>query len=458
MVKKLVKYLSSLRFTIVLISLLGIIFAVGLWVPQKRLLKTIYLEWQKSSPNLVAFLDAVGLTSVYTSPVTVTLWLFFFINLTLVMWQRLPLIKKRITLTPDRVVDPASAPGYAFKNCYPLPDHVGDDALLGALKKSGYAILGDAKGFYGVKNRLAPIAFALFHLSFFLILLGGLVSVYTEFVGYLDLAQGETFQGELTRYVQDPMPKMPALGNPPDISFTVKSIEPKVVRNTPTGINVALVDSAGQPHVVDINVPWNVGASSFVFKHLGMAPLFVIKDATGKEIDGAYLKLDVLNGRRDRFGLAGYEFTSLFFPDYALKDGKHSTRTMEFNNPVFLISVARDGKKIAEGLVPRSGSLEFDGNRLEMHDLLYWVRFHVVKQHGLPILYAGFALATIGVIWRLLFYRREIVGAVREQDGERHLVVAARSEYYKSLAEDEFEKLFSEIAGKQDEQRNEKER
>ena len=453
MFKKITKYLSSLRFTILLISLLGIIFAVGLWVPQKKLLKTIYLDWQKGSPNLVAFLDAVGLTSVYTSPVTVTLWLFFFINLSLVMWQRLPLIKKKVALTPDRIVDPVLAPGYAFKKRYPLPDQVGDDALLATLAKSGYALLGDAKGFYGVKNRLAPIAFALFHLSFFLILLGGLISVYTEFVGYLDLAQGETFRGELSRYVQDPRPKMPAIGEPPQVSFTVKSIVPEVVRNTPTGIKVALVDSKGQSHVVDINVPWNVGASSFVFKHLGMAPLFVIKNAGGQEIDGAYLKLDVLNRRQDRFGLAGYEFTTLFFPDYALKEGKHSTRTMEFNNPVFYISVARDGKEITKGLVPRGGTLEFEGHRLEMHDLLYWVRFHVVKQNGLPVLYAGFALATIGVIWRLLFYRREMVGAVREQDGERCLIVAARSEYYKSLAEDEFDKLFNEIAGKADEKK-----
>ena len=59
MFNKLIKYLSSLRFTIVLICLLGLIFAAGLWIPQKRLLKTIYLEWQKNSPALVAFLDSL---------------------------------------------------------------------------------------------------------------------------------------------------------------------------------------------------------------------------------------------------------------------------------------------------------------------------------------------------------------------------------------------------------------
>jgi hypothetical protein len=448
MFSKSIKFLSSLRFTIVLITLLGVIFAVGLWVPQKRLLKSIYLDWQQSSPDLVAFLDALGLTTVYTAPLTVTLWVLFFVNLSLVMWQRLPVIAKRIAISEERIADPEQAPGYGFKRSYPLPEALSDQDVLAALRKKGYTLLGEARGgFYGVKNRLAPVAFALFHLSFFLILLGGLISVYTEFVGYLDLAEGESFQGEIERYVQDPMPKMPALGEPPQVSFHVKSIEPEVVRNTPTGIKVLLLEKGGGSHLVDINVPWDTGASSFVFKHLGMAPLFVLKDASGRELDGAYVKLDVVKGKLDKFGLGGLEFLVRFYPDHVLKDGKHSTRSMEFKNPTFALSVVSGGKKLAEGTIVKGGALEFPGYRLEMPDQRFWVRFHVVKQHGLPVLYLGFALATVGVIWRLLFYRREMLGAVRDQGGGRCLVVAARSEYYKSLAEDEFSALFGGIAG-----------
>ena len=99
-------------------------------------------------------------------------------------------------------------------------------------------------------------------------------------------------------------------------------------------------------------------------------------------------------------------------------------------------------------IVPKNGSLDFAGYRLEMRDMRYWVRFYVVKQRGLSILYSGFALATIGVIWRLLFYKRELLGAVREQEGARFLLVAGRSEYYKTLAEDEFMALFENILGK----------
>lgn len=447
MFNKTIKYLSSLRFTILLISLLGLIFAIGLWIPQKRLLKTIYIEWQRNSPSLVAFLDSLGLTTIYTSPITIILWLLFFLNLSLVLWQRLPIVKSRITLSATKITDPAASGGYPFRNSYPLPDSLNGEKVIGLLRKRGFTILGNETGFYGVKNRLAPIAFMLFHLSFFLILLGGLISVYTEFIGYLDLAQGESFQGETNRYNVSPRPKMPEIGSLPTASFTVKSIVPHVVHNTPTGISVQLVDSHGQAHEVDINRPYNTEHTSFVFKHLGIAPYFVLKNAAGNVLEEVHAKLDVLQRKPDRFSMGVYDFTATFYPDYVLDNGKRATRSMEFNNPVFFISVEQYGKKLAEGLVPKNGVLEFAGYRLEMREMPYWVRFYVVKQRGLSILYAGFALATIGVIWRLLFYRREIIGAVREQNGVRCLVVAGRSEYYKSLAEDEFVKLFSGIVG-----------
>jgi cytochrome c biogenesis protein ResB len=445
MYKKIIKYLSSLRFTILLICLLGVMFIIGLWVPQQRLLKTIYLEWQRHSPALVAFLDALGLTTIYSSPIIVILWILFFINLALVLWQRMPLVRHRIAISDAKITDPERTAGYSFKSSFPLPAGFDGEAVCARLRKRRYVVLGDASGFYAVKNRLAPIAFVLFHVSFYLILLGGLISVYTEFIGYVDLAQGETFRGELSRYNAVPMLKLPAFGSPPSTVVTVTDVVPHVDHNTPTGISVKLVDGQGRIHEMGINRPYVTGPTSFVFKHLGMAPEFVLKDASGKVLENAFVKLDVLERKPDKFSMAGYTFTATFYPDFVMDNGKRATRSMEFNNPMFFIVAERDGKKVTEGLVPKSGTLELAGNRLQMQDLHYWVRFYVITQRGLPILYLGFAIACIAVIWRMIFYKREILGAVREIDGVRSLVVAGRSEYYKSLAEDEFMKLLGKV-------------
>jgi hypothetical protein len=447
MYKKFLKYFSSLKFTIVLICLLGATFIVGLWVPQQHLVKDIYLQWHRNSPRLVEFLDAAGLTAIYTSPVTIALWVLFFLNLALVLWQRMPVVRHRIAISEANIIDPEKAAGYPFKACFPLPADLDGETMLAGLRKRRYTVLGDASGFYAVQNRLAPVAFLLFHISFYLILLGGMISIYTEFIGYLDLAQGESFHGELDRYNAKPSVKMPAFGAPPRVSFAVTSITPSVVFNTPTSISVKLLDDKQQTHEVGINSPYNSGATSFVFKHLGMAPHFVLKNAAGQEVDQALVRLDVLRLAPDTFDLGGYRFTATFYPDFVLEEGKRASRTREFKNPTFFIVAERDGIKVGEGLVPKNGSLEFGGNRLEMPELRYWVRFYVITQHGLPILYLGFAVACIALIWRLIFYKREIVGAVRERDGVRSLVIAGRSEYYKNLAEDEFNKLFSKITG-----------
>jgi hypothetical protein len=321
-------------------------------------------------------------------------------------------------------------------------------AGVARLAQSRYAVGGDEKGFFGVKNRYSPLAFAFFHLSFFLILLGGAISIYTTFIGYVDLAQGETFLGELENYNKAPRPALPKIGGLPRAAFTVTGITPQVVRNTPTGISVKLLDDRGAVHEVGINRPYTTDHTFFVFKHLGMAPLFVLKDAAGRELEGAYFKLDVLQGRQDRFSMAEYKFTAHFYPDYVMEKGIPTSRSQEFNNPTFIIVAEKDGKKVGEGVVPKNGALDFAGHRLEMRELPFWVRFYVIRERGTSILYTGLAIACLAVIWRLIFYRREIVGAVREEEGERRLIVAGRSEFYKSLAEDEFAKLFGEITGK----------
>jgi hypothetical protein len=152
-----------------------------------------------------------------------------------------------------------------------------------------------------------------------------------------------------------------------------------------------------------------------------------------------------MKDRKDKFAMGGFEFHVQFYPDYTIENGKATSRTLEFNNPVFFISVGQGGKKIGEGTIARNSVMKFAGYSLEMPEMPFWVRFSVIKEHGIAIVYAGFAIASLAVIWRFLFFKRELVGAVREENGERRLVVAARSEYYKSLVEDEFKKLFSQM-------------
>jgi hypothetical protein len=225
----------------------------------------------------------------------------------------------------------------------------------------------------------------------------------------------------------------------------LEKITPHAVGNTPTGIDIQIVDHLGEKHEAGINAPYVADGAYFVFNHLGVSPLLLLRDPAGKVVDGAYQKLDVMVGKRDRFTMGGFTFIARFYPDYLLEKGLERTRSQEFNNPVLTIQAEKNDKKIGEGIFKNSGIMKFAGYTLEMKEMPYWVRFSVSRERGLWIVYAGFAMASIAVIWRLIFFRREIVGAVREENGVRRAVLAARSEYYKSLAEDEFTALFDKL-------------
>src|SRR5665647_220549 len=95
---------------------------LGLWIPQQSLVsQEIYSQWKFNHPKLLGTLEWLGFTEIYVSPAMLTLWAFFFLNLALVMWQRLPLIKKRIAIPEVRPENPETAPGYPFHASYPLP-------------------------------------------------------------------------------------------------------------------------------------------------------------------------------------------------------------------------------------------------------------------------------------------------------------------------------------------------
>lgn len=444
-----IAFFSSLRFTIGLIIGLGAIFMLGLWIPQKGVIDyETYQHWKEGAPILISIIERLGFIDIYRSPLTIALWLCFFINLSLVTWKRLPVVKRRIKI-PDPLPGPEN-PSFQHRAVVRLAKHEDMDGLPKAFGSAGYKYFGAPDRFYAVKNRLSPVASLLFHLSFFLVLLGAVISVYTRFTGSVDLAEGEVFSGEPERYIGSPV--LPALGKPPVMRIAINKITPLVEARTPTGLRVTLSDEQSRLHTIDINSPYKSGDLSFVLKDLGLAPLIILHDSAGKELDGAFVKLDIMRGKEDGFSMGGHEFRVRFYPDHRRENGEDRTRSEEFRNPVLTVESGRIGSGGPSGgeggrtifrLPYKAGErIPIDGGYLELARLSYWVRFTVVREKGVSLVYAGFLVACCALIWRLVFYRREVSGSsVRNADGSISLQLAFRSEFYRELAEEEFEEL-----------------
>jgi cytochrome c biogenesis protein ResB len=342
--------------------------------------------------------------------------------------------------------DPLTLPGYSHKATVLLPSTVGIEQIEPLFHKAGYRATRIADRLFAIKNRFSPLATLLYHLSFFLILVGGVISLYTRFTATVDLAEGETFRGDLAQYSQ--YPSMPKFGSPPHAEFIIEKIELEVIGGTYYGISVSLSDSGGKRHVVEVNRPYKTDNTSFVIRTLGVAPLIVLADSQNRELDGAYVKLTVLQGKRDTFVLDKLEIAVQFFPDHVERYGVHGTRSEAIKNPAFFFDIRKSSKPLGQRLVKIGEPLQIGGYRLEIREMPFWVRFYVVKEQGLGVIYAGFFVAAVALIWRLLFYRREIIVQLEQEAGQTVVHLAGRGEFYKALFEDEFDALVRTIKGK----------
>jgi hypothetical protein len=437
--RRLVDILGSLRLTLILLLALVGLFALGLAVPQRSVLGRQYFEqWQAGSPRLVAVLDGAGITDVQRSGLATALWGAFFANLAFVMGRRLPATLRRVRLDAE-VPDPADAAGFTFR-----AKLAGTDASLerarAFFQARGYAVRDAGSRFRAVRHRLTPLATLGFHLSFFLVAVGAVISGATRFEGNVDLGQGEQFTGALEQYASPP--RMARFGSAPASRFLVEAIEPRVVGNIPVQIRVHLRDGAYRAHVLEVNQPYRSGDDSFVFKNLGLAPALLVTDEEGRELFAGLIRLDVLLGKTDRFTLLGREFTARLFPDYVKDASGERSRSQEMRDPVLRLETAAPGGEVVGASVRPGDAVAFGARTITFVDWRYWVRLYVRSERGLWLLWLGFALGAGAVAWRLLLFRREWIVAGPPGHG---LVVAARADFYRARFADEAARIARDL-------------
>lgn len=437
-----------MKCTALIMVALAFMFLLGLLIPQKELMgKEAYLAWRQSQPGMVAFLDALQLMDIYASIPVLVLWGLFFLNLTIIMVDRTPTIVRRCSM-PSLPTDSLSLQrgrhaGVLSGNRI--------QTLAATLKKHGYAVISSDVSLVAVRNRFASLATLFFHFSFFLILVGGVITFYTKFRGEADVAVGEIFNGAYTKVLQKPK-----ISSIPACDFEVREVRPTYYNRTiATDLKVVIRDTFGE-RFYGINRPYRCGNLSFVVSDIDVAPFFGLKDSTGRELDGAFVKLKVLKGSEDSFKMGGYTIKVRFFTDVTRSTRETSRDTTlpqalkqvpsmqnsdqqgrEIVNPACAVDVLRGGQLVASGILKPGESLLLDGASLEFADLAYWVHFYAGSERGLSIVYAGFILMILALVVRFCFYRRELRAFVHE--GATY--VSGTAEYYQYLFSEQFSNI-----------------
>ncbi|MCP4663664.1 MAG: cytochrome c biogenesis protein ResB [bacterium] len=392
------------------------------------------------------FVTSLELGYLATSRIFLTVLGLFFLQLALVLVSRAGPTWRKIRPRPRSEAGLVTWAHTGEGLSAPLP--AGWDPAVGALTLRGFGYRAKRVGertWWGVKHRTAPLGFLLFHLSFFLLCAGGILLYTTRFAGTAVLTEGQEFSGykEVLRH--------PLVGGPPRLAFAVDQVEPRFEQGEPVHLGASFLFRQAGSMVAGsarVNHPVRWGATSILVQQAGIAPVLWLQDRRGYTLDR--VAAAVTRGDPTRVPLAEERFLAVIHPPAA--DAAFPTRedlpTTPLRLAVFRRASPQDGDSSAEddellfegALRPGEAAPLADG-RLVLEELRYWVGIQVVSERGGGLLTAGFVAGIVGLIWRLLLYRREV--ALTWDDEVFRLV--GRSEYFSGKYQEELQSIFSTL-------------
>lgn len=448
------RWFKKPRTTVYILLSLVVFYGLGLVIPQKVFFdsRLEYDAWLDSTPYLYHFIDYIGFTDIYLSPITLFFVSLFFINLLIVTIDRIPILLKRAYIgkeacprfRSDELRRSAGVRKVSARDKEVLQGPV-DEYFK---KKGWYTRFSEDKcTMVAVKNRLTVFGFLLFHLSFFLLLTGALLFFYSRFSGYVVLTEGEAFTGNLPQFKQ--ILRKPRL-EPDFTSFTFTLEKVKMVYQGDKRADLDMTlnlfhGGRDEKAIIGINKPLKKGDFAVLSHNAGVSPLFILYDREmGAELDGAWVSLNVLEGKEDRFFFQktpGLVYEASFFPDYTVEGDMETSRSHEVRNPAFHIIVREGIVRVAEKTLRPGQSITFDKYRLTFTDLRFWGELMIIAERGPLPLVAGFILAITGLVMRLIFYRKEIKLVFYDNS----LLMVGKSDLHPYSFEEEMDKIEEEL-------------
>lgn len=432
---------TSPTTTVSMLCAMSVLLLLNVALPQERVVgKEAFAAICEGSPAARLLLDTLDLGRMSVSPLFLAALGLFFLHLTLVLVKRAGVTVRRTRLRPpsaqtlrewaaeDRALT-GSAPGGLDRG------HV-----LATLKGFGYRAVGTGEGsVWSVKHRSAPLGFLVFHLSFFLVCLGGAVMYYTRSVSTAVLVEGQEFAGAGTVAREAPW------GPPPAVRFVVEEVTAEFDAGEPVHLSAKLRflgAGGGVEKTSRVNHPARWGSVKVLVNRVGIAPTLWLQDLAGYTIDRVAVAAATLTGAPTVVPMADGRIQIEVQP---LVDAFNFPGRDRLPATEFLVKVLSGDELLFGGSLRGGGHAELDGVVLAVPEVAYWTGLYIVSERGGGPLILGFALGTLGLVWRLMMYRRE-VAVVWEREG---FAVAGRAEYFSRRFRQELETIRSYLEGRQ---------
>jgi hypothetical protein len=438
-VRSFIRWFRSARVTISLIATLAVFLFLNVAMPQEAVLGTERFEGLAENGPIAHFLlVTLGLGNMATSPVFLAILGLFFLNLAVVIGTRVMPTWRRVAMRPRQEEGLRAWARMEETFNAQLPSGWDTAHVVHILRGFGYPVRKvGASIYWGVKHRTAPLGFLLFHLSFFLLFAGGVLIYYTRFVGTAILSEGQAFTGAYSDvHRQPPFPT----GRP--LAFLVDEVEMRMVAGEPVHLSARLLLQHSGPPIPmtsEVNHPAKWGSTIILAEQAGVAPVLWLQDSAGFSLDRVVIPARARGGLPTPVELAEGRLQILIHPLDTV--ASFPTRD-DLATAKMRLQVIEDGQLLFDDRLGVGDAGDFEGGRLVVEEIRYWVGVRIITERGGGLLIAGFLAAVLGLMWRLLWYRREVVVDWDESDFR----LVGRSEYFSERFQSELRAIFSMLS------------
>jgi hypothetical protein len=430
------RWFISPKATIALLCLLAVMLLLNVALPQATVLGEEAFQAIVESSALFRFvLVDLGFGRMPTSPVFLTVLGMFFLNLLFVLLSRVGPTWRRVALKPRSEKGLQAWARLEESLDGSLPQNWNAGTAAQTLRGYGFQVRKPGEHtLWGVKHRTAPLGFLLFHLSFFLICGGGVLVYYTRFVGSTVLSEGQEFAGE---YVQ--IERTPPVGGSPPLLFVLDRVDPRFEQGEPVHLGVVMSFRQGGSSVTResrVNHPARWGPASIMVHRAGLAPVLWLQDERGFTIDRIVVPART-RGRGPPTEIELGEDGRYRAFVHPLGEGVEFPDREALGETSLTLQITDSGRVVFDGELRPGGAAQLEGARVVLEELRYWAGIRIISERGGGPLIAGFAIGVVGLIWRLLWYRREV--ALTWGEGRFRLV--GRSEYFSERFQQELRSI-----------------
>ena len=444
------RFFLSPKTVISLICAVAISGILGSTIPQLTEKPPKFFEaWKANSPKIYYVIDLLQLNQVYTSIWFLVLVAFITLSLIFSLYYQLKaLIKTR--KPAQRTISQSSFGDYVtFELDKSLTG--GTESLFDKIKEifkhNGYRPhLVNEENRYLVfcKNKMGRWSSVIFHSGLLVVIIAALYGLAFQKRGFIQLIQTDTFQGKDKDWV---VKRVGVLAKDFDLGFQVyldkftptywendqiKDLESSLTIINDKGENKEFALSLSNPVKFEgtkIYQSTHYGYSlGFVLEKEGQDPVITqfLLDAPGKKDKPFIGKLD--------FPTTDYILYMKFHP-HMIEPSFYATL------PGVDLTVKEKEKLRFKGTVLFTQRAWLGKDSLTFAQIHYWTGLTFVRNYGMPLVYAGFALGTLGALLIFMLSYKEIHLKVVEEGDHVRLYMGGQARRYKALFSEEFKEM-----------------